>query len=96
MRVDRAAADAVQSLELSRCSEIVLLDEDVHGTQRHDQGSERRRDKRDDDQSKYRLGKVVEQHVERARKYLVDAVDVTTGDTESVSGVLHAWSKNTA
>jgi hypothetical protein len=48
--VDRASADAVQTLEFAGSPEVVALDPQVQATQWEDQGDESRRGKRNDNQ----------------------------------------------
>ena len=50
MGIDRASADAVQTLEFARSPEVVALNPQVQTTQWEDQGDESRRCKGNDDQ----------------------------------------------
>lgn len=56
MGVDRATADAIQTLEFSGCPKVVALNPQVQSTQWEDQGDKSRRRKGDDDQCKNGCG----------------------------------------
>lgn len=83
MSIDGAAADTVQSFELTGSPQVVSLNPVIHKAERDDESDERRRGHRNNHECETRLGQVDEQHVESASQDLVNAVDVTIFDKKA-------------